>query len=240
VQAIRSIIPLDQILGEDVQNVGTLARDGIFAQWKVFPATDDVFAGAFDPTHAGWAVPGSDTWKFHLPADATPGTYRITMKGRRTYDGEDVAHTEFLEFQVGTNTPTAATIQTGNCGNCHVGGGALSKVLHENSNRSTCYACHAPLAVEYDSLISSRVHFLHTRSQRVDVNLKNCSTCHLTLQSIARTSKSACMACHTAATWPADHLANYGPVNSIFYGSDVDGFQQCTSTCHTNHPGSGL
>ena len=57
VQAIRTVIPLDQIVSEDVQSVGTIERDGLFDVWKVFPATDDVFGGAFDPTHAGWAVP---------------------------------------------------------------------------------------------------------------------------------------------------------------------------------------
>ncbi len=237
-QPIHSIVPLDQILTEDVQSVGTLERDGIFDVWKVFPATDDVFGGAFDPTHAGWAVPGSDTFSVQLPSNAPPGSYRMTTKARRVYHGEDIAYTRTTEVQVGTAQQTAPTLQTGNCQTCHVDGGALSQVLHRNPSRSTCYGCHAPLGVEFDAPIHSRVHFLHSRSNRYSKPVDECKTCHLTSASIQRTSKSACMSCHTS--YPQDHITNYGPVTSIYVGGGEESFGQCSTTCHTTHEDSGL
>lgn len=238
VQAIRSIVPLDQIVSEDVQSVGTLERDGVFDVWKVFPATDDVFGGAFDPTHAGWAVPGSDTFSVQLPANAPPGSYRLTTKARRVYHGEDIAFTRTIEVQVGTHQQTTPTLQTGNCQTCHTGGGSLSEVLHKNPARGTCFGCHAPLGVELDAPISSRVHFLHSRSNRYNKPVDECKTCHLTANSIERTSKSACLSCHKS--YPPDHVTKYGPVTNIYVGGGEESFGQCSTTCHTTHKDSGL
>jgi hypothetical protein len=238
VQPIRSIIPLDTLLTQDVQLVGELSRDGVFAQSKVFPTTDGIFGGAVDPAHAGWAEPGSDTWSFHLPEDAEPGTYRVTAKGRRTYFGEDIAFTRTIEIQVGSLAPTESSLTTGGCSSCHTGGGSLAIVPHANPNRATCAACHAPLAVELDAPISVRAHFIHSRSNRFDANVKRCSLCHLQPGGIQHTSKAACLSCHTS--YPADHVAAYGPVTSIYVGGGTESFGQCTSTCHVTHPGSGL
>jgi predicted CXXCH cytochrome family protein len=238
VQPIRNIIPLEEIITQDIQNVAFIERDGVFAQWKVFPTTDGVFGGAFDPTHAGWAVPGSDVFTFHLPENATPGTYRMTIKGRRTYYGEDIAFTRRVDIQVGTPTPTVFVPTTGGCNACHEGGGSLSEVLHRNPDRSTCVGCHAPLGVEYDAPIHSRIHYIHSRSNRVDMDLKKCSTCHLSSAGIQFTSKAACLSCHTS--YPQSHVQQFGEISSIYVGGQAESFGRCAENCHTTHPGSGL
>lgn len=238
VQPIRSVIPLEAILGQDVLPAGDLAADGVFAQSKVFPTTNGVFGGVVDPTHAAWAEPGSDTWTFNLPDDAEPGTYRVTAKARRTYFGEDTAFTRTIEIQVGSLTPTTSTLTTGGCNSCHSGGGSLAIVPHANPDRATCAACHAPLAVELDAPIFVRAHFIHSRSNRFDAAVTQCSSCHLTPEGIERTSKAACLSCHKS--YPADHVAAYGPIVSIYTGGGAESFDSCTSTCHTTHPESGL
>jgi hypothetical protein len=238
VQPIRTVIPLLPLITQDVQTAGEISRDGVFAQEKVFPTTDGVFGGAVDPTHAAWAEPGSDTWTFNLPDDALPGTYTVTAKGRRTYYGEDIAFTRTISIQVGSLTPTSATLTTGNCNACHTGGGSLSVVPHANPNRATCAPCHTPLAVEYDAPIMVRTHFIHSRSNRVSADTGNCSMCHLAPTGIERTSKGACLSCHTS--YPADHVTAYGPIVSIYTGGGAESFESCTSTCHVTHPDSGF
>jgi hypothetical protein len=238
VQPLRSVIPLDTLLHQDIQPAGELSRDGVFAQWKVFPTTDGIFGGGLDPAHAGWAKPGSDTWSFTLPDNAEPGTYRVTAKGRRTYLGEDIASTRTIDIQVGSPAPTTSTLTTGPCDTCHSGGGSLAIVPHANPDRATCAACHAPLAIEHDAPIFVRAHFIHSRSNRFEAPVTQCSRCHLGPPGIQRTSKAACLSCHTS--YPEDHVAAYGPVVSIYAGGGAESFGQCTSTCHVTHPGSGL
>jgi hypothetical protein len=63
-------------------------------------------------------------------------------------------------------------------------------------------------------------------------------SCHLTKESIQRTSKSACLSCHR--TYPQWHITNYGPITSIYTGDGRESFAQCTSTCHPTHPNSHL
>jgi len=238
IQPIRSIIPLEEIITQDVQNVATIERDGVYDQWKVFPTTDGVFGGAFDPTRAAWAVPGSDTFTFNLPANAPAGTYRLTAKGRRTYYGEDIPFTRRVDIQVGNMTPTTATFTTGGCQNCHSGGSSFADILHRNPDRATCVGCHAPLGVEYDAPIHSRVHYIHSRSNRFDAPVERCATCHLSSDSITFTSKAACLSCHKS--YPADHIASFGPLSNIYVGGGAESFGRCTDSCHTTHPGSGL
>ncbi len=237
VQPLRNILPLPSLLGQDIQVAGLPERDGVFAAWKLFPATDVTFGGGFDPQHTLWALPGSDTFTFHLPDNVEPGTYRVTSKARRKYYGEEVPFTRTIEIQVGTATPTTTPLGTGKCNTCHTGAGSLFNVLHANPNRGTCAGCHAPLAVEYDAPIFVRVHFLHSRSNRVEGNMQDCSTCHLSSESIQRTSKAACLSCHTS--YPADHVANFGSVHDIYVGGGAESFESCTTSCHTTHPGYG-
>jgi hypothetical protein len=239
VQPIRTIVQIPQFFAP-TQVVALPERDGVYAEAVVFPQAK-IFQGLFDPTHAAWFEPGSDTWTFHLPPNAEPGTYVVTVKARRTYLGEDIPRTTTLEIQVGSPTPTSPSLETGRCSNCHTGGGALSNILHANPNRATCSGCHTPLAFELEGPVYVRAHFIHSRSGRFDASLTRCSTCHLTQASIQRTSKSACLSCHKS--YPDSHVAQFGPITSMYVGDYFNpegSFQTCTTTCHQNHPRSGL
>lgn len=239
VKPIRTIAELSQFVGGgDVQTTATFARDNVYAQFRLFPTSDDLFGGAFDPTHAGWARTPPDNWVYNIPADARPGTYLVTVKGRRVYMGEDIPFSKTVEIQVGTTTHTSATLNTGPCNSCHSKGGELSKVLHANDNRAACASCHVPLAFELEGPIAVRTHFIHSRSNRFDAPLDKCSSCHLDRQGITRTSKAACLSCHKS--YPDSHVAQFGPIESMYVGGGRESFDQCTGSCHTNHPRSGL
>lgn len=239
IKPVRSIAELAQFVGtEDVQTVATFARDDVYAQFRLFPTSTDLFGGAFDPIHAGWARTPPDNWIYNIPADARPGTYLVTVKGRRTYMGEDVPYSKTVEIQVGTAARTTATLSTGPCTSCHSAGGELSKVLHANDNRAACNACHVPLGFELEGPIAVRTHFIHSRSGRFDAPLNKCSNCHLNAAGIQRTSKAACLSCHKS--YPQSHVAQFGPIESMYVGGGRESFDQCTGACHTTHPGSGL
>lgn len=240
IQPIRSIIDLDAFLdpSEDVQTVGTLERDGVYSQFQTFPPSNVLFRGAFFPEEQLWDRPVSDTWTFQLPANAEPGTYLVTVKGRRTYLGEDMPASTTVELQVGTTKRSEPQLTTGPCNSCHRKGGELSAVLHANDNRAACAGCHAPLGFELEGPIFVRAHFIHSRSDRFDKPLQRCSTCHLERESIQRTSKAACLSCHRS--YPDWHEAQFGHLESMYVGGGRESFQQCTSSCHTQHPGSGL
>jgi len=236
---IRTIIDLDKFLNEDdVQITGTLEVDGVHAEFHTFPTARDLFGGAFDPAHAGWAVPVADTWTHHLPGNAPAGTYYLHVKGRRTYMGEDLPASRTIEIQVGTTRQTRPALTTGNCGTCHDGPSSLGRVLHANDNRGTCAGCHVPLGFELEGPIYVRTHFLHSRSRRFDAPLDRCASCHLTKESIQRTSKSACLSCHES--YPAWHVAAYGSIESMYVGGGRESFDQCTDSCHRTHPKSRL
>ncbi|HET9625316.1 MAG TPA: hypothetical protein VFP84_28305 [Kofleriaceae bacterium] len=239
VQPIRTVAALEQFLGpEDVQETGTVSRDGVLAQFHTFPTAHDLFGGAFDPAHVGWTKPVADTWTHHLPADAPSGTYTLTVKGRRTYMGQDIPYSKSITIQVGSPAVTRPTLTTGSCEACHNGPSALSNVLHGNDDRATCAACHVPLGFELEGPIYVRTHFIHARSRRFGAPLAACAVCHKNEASIQRTSKSACMSCHTS--YPADHTVMFGPIESMYVGGGKESFTQCTSACHRSHPRSGL
>lgn len=239
IQPIRSIVDLDAFLGpDDVQTIGTLERDGVYAQFQTFPPSNKLFGGAFFPESGGWDAPVSTSWTYQLPEDAEPGTYLVTVKGRRVYLGEDVPSSRTLEIQVGTPERTQAALTTGPCNTCHSQGGELSQVLHGNDNRAACAGCHAPLGFELEGPIVVRAHFIHSRSDRFGAPKEQCSSCHLTRESTQRTSKAACLSCHKS--YPDTHVASFGPIESMYVGGGRESFQQCTGACHTTHPGSGL
>ena len=232
IQPIRSIQGFEVFLGPaDVQTIATLERDNTFAQFRIFPTSNQTFAGIYDQ-------PVPTTWTYDIPANSPSGTYYITTKGRRVYKGEDIPFTSQVAIQVGTTTVTTPTLTTGPCTSCHSNGGELSKVLHANDNRATCAGCHAPLAFELEGPIFVRLHYIHSRSDRFDSPLSKCQSCHLNQTGIQRTSKAACLSCHTS--YPASHVAQFGPVIDSYVGGGPESFQQCTGSCHTSHPGSGL
>jgi hypothetical protein len=186
-------------------------------------------------------TPVSDLVTFTLPADAPPGTYKIVMKARRSYLGEDLPRAQVRSIQVGTPEPTTKTFETGRCTSCHDGDSDLVRMGHglAVTQRDTCTTCHVPLPFEPEGTVYVRTHFIHSRSGRLNVSPKNCSVCHLTQDSIERVSKSACLSCHT--TYPSDHVAAFGPVVDMYIGGTIDdSFEQCTTACHANHPSSGL
>lgn len=232
IQAVRSIIDLDAFLNaDDVQTTGTQSRDGVYSQFRTIPTAHDLFGG-------NWDAPVSDSWSYHLPDDAKPGTYLVTVKGRRTYLGEDIPYSKTVEIQVGTRQHTEAKLGTGPCNSCHSGESALGKILHANDNRAACNSCHVPLGFELEGPVFVRTHFIHSRSERFGANLKNCSWCHLTKESTQRTSKAACLSCHKS--YPQSHVTNFGPIESMYVGGGRESFDSCTTSCHTNHPGSNL
>jgi hypothetical protein len=185
--------------------------------------------------------PVGDTAQFTLPANALPGTYKITMKARRSYLGQELAIAKVIEIQVGTATHTTAHLDTGTCRDCHQRGSDLTRIGHGLSagNRDTCTTCHVPLPFEPEGPLYVRTHFVHSRTERLDAPLSRCANCHVDRAGIQRTSKSACLSCHKR--YPADHVLRYGPVVDMYIGGTLDdSFQQCSTTCHTDHPRSGL
>lgn len=185
--------------------------------------------------------PVGDTAQFTLPANAGSGTYKIVMKARRSYLGQELPASKTIEIQVGTAQHTAARLDTGPCLSCHRAGSDLTRVSHAISadHRDTCATCHVPLPFEPEGPLYVRTHFVHSRTDRLNAPLGNCSNCHLDRAGIQRTSKSACLSCHKR--YPADHVAQFGPVVDMYIGGTIeDSFQQCTATCHTDHPGSRL
>jgi hypothetical protein len=238
IQPIRTVIEMEDFLGtEDVITTALPERDGVFGQAMTIPPSNDLFGGALDPSHAGWSAPVSDTWTSQLPANAEPGTYLVTVKSRRVYLGEDLPASRTIEIQVGTPERTEAQLTTGPCTTCHSQGGELGQVLHALDNRASCSACHAPLAFELEGPIAVRTHFIHSRG-RFDAPLEKCASCHLTPESIQRTSKAACLSCHKS--YPESHVRKFGPIEHLYVGGGRESFQQCTGSCHTTHPGSGL
>jgi hypothetical protein len=185
--------------------------------------------------------PVGDTVKFTIPADAKPGTYSVVMKARRSYLGEELPRATTIHVQVGTTTHTQKTYSTGNCQSCHNGGSDLTRISHGISinDRDTCTTCHGPLPFEPEGPVYVRSHFIHSRTDRLSAPLTECKTCHLNQQGIQRTSKSACMSCHKS--YPDSHVQQFGPVVDMYIGGTLaDSFQQCSTTCHQNHPQSGL
>ncbi len=211
-------------------------RDGFFGQAFELPSFITLIGGLSYPPL--WDAPVPATFTYHLPANAEAGTYLVTQKGRRAYLGQDIPASTTIEIQVGTKQHTDVTLNTGGCDKCHSNDSALSVVNHANDNRGACTVCHAPLASELEGPVYVRTHFLHSRSDRFPADIKNCSNCHLDNAGIQRTSKSACLSCHQ--TYPASHVKKYGAIDNMYVGGETDGFQQCSTTCHTDHPGSGL
>jgi predicted CXXCH cytochrome family protein len=211
---------------------GKIAQDGVYAGVAGFPA----YLQLFDPSR--WNEPVSDTVTYKLPADLVAGTYYVVLKGRRAFLGEDIPKSTVVEIQVGTSQHTTTPLGTGKCNSCHEGGSDFKRVLHGLDNRAACIACHVPLTFEPEGPIPVRSHFIHSRSNRFDAPLEKCATCHLSRESIQRTSKSACLSCHKS--YPASHVQQFGAITDMYVGNQTTPFAQCTSTCHTNHPSSAL
>ena len=239
IQPIRTIAPLGIFLdAQDTEVTGTPAVDGVYSEAALLPPSNVIFGGAFTPGNPQWFEPNVDTFTFHIPEDAGAGTYKVSIKGRRVYLGEDIPRTTTIEIQVGTMTETEPVLTTGPCTSCHSGGGDLAVVLHANDDRAACAGCHVPLGFELEGPIAVRTHFIHSRSDRFDNSLAECSACHVDNDSIQRTSKAACLSCHTE--YPDTHVAWFGEIESAYIGGGAESFDQCTGSCHVEHPGSNF
>jgi hypothetical protein len=214
------------------------AVDGFMGQGNSLPSFAVLFGGLYYPPL--WDFPNPSSFTFHVPADAAPGTYVVAQKGRRVYMGQDIPATKTISVQVGAPQaqPAAVPLNTGGCKACHNGPSSLAVVNHGDGDRQTCATCHAPLAFELEGPVYVRTHFLHSRSDRYPDNIGRCSNCHLNLEGIQRTSKSACLSCHKS--YDAWHTQTYGALDNMFVGSETGAFQACSTTCHTDHPNSGL
>jgi len=236
IQPTRTVVPgalfFDRTL--DVQPTALPERDGFSGQFRTFPTSHDLFGGA-----AYWDEPVPDTWEFPVPSNAKPGTYYVTTKGRRVFRGQDIPATQVVKIQIGSPKPTQTPLGTGPCNSCHSGNSALGVLLHANADRATCTGCHAPLEFEFEGPIYVRTHFIHSRSNRIGAALDKCEKCHITPESIQRTSKSACLSCHKS--YPASHVEKFGPIDNMYVGATSQtSFDNCTSSCHKTHPGSTL
>jgi hypothetical protein len=232
--------PLDFIGGIAASRDGAVTTatpelNGFFGEAAAVPAWSTLIG--LQPPDS----PVGDTARFTLPANALPGTYKITMKARRSYLGQELAVAQVIELQVGTATHTTAHLDTGTCRDCHQGGSDLTRIGHGLSagDRDTCTTCHVPLPFEPEGPLYVRTHFVHSRTERLGAPLIRCASCHLDRAGIQRTSKSACLSCHRR--YPADHVLRDGPVVDMYIGGTLDdSFQPCSTACHTDHPGSGL
>jgi len=153
----------------------SVVPDGFTGLASLVPNT--VFPGALGDPEL-WEAPVPDEVAFTLPMDAQPGTYTMALKFRRDFAGEALNRGTTIKLQVGTETPTAFTPETGRCTTCHAGQSALSNVLHGLGDRSACHACHSPLAFEPDGALDIRVHMVHSRSDRFPGGMDKCSLCH--------------------------------------------------------------
>jgi len=52
------------------------------------------------------------------------------------------------------------------------------------------------------------------------------------------TLRDGCLSCHTS--YPPGHVERFGPIVSSYVGGKTESWNQCTTACHTTHPGSGL
>lgn len=210
-------------------------RNGFFGEAAAVPAWRTLIG--LQPIDS----PVTSTARFTLPTNAGSGTYKVTMKARRSYLGQELAVAKVIEIQVGTTQRTQGQLATGRCRACHQGASDLTRISHGLSadDRDTCTTCHVPLPFEPEGPVYVRTHFIHSRTDRLDAPLIRCSNCHIDRAGVQRTSKSACLSCHKR--YPPDHVTRYGPIVDMYIGGTLDdSFQQCSTTCHTNHPASGL
>ena len=102
-QPIRTMIDLDDVPRRPTTSDHRHARARRrLLPVPTFPTAQRSVRRRVRPAHAGWAAPVRDTWTYHVPADAAPGTYLVTVKGRRVYLGEDIPATKTIEIQVGS------------------------------------------------------------------------------------------------------------------------------------------
>jgi hypothetical protein len=155
-------------------DMATVPEDGYSAEFNLVPTAPF----ELDPFLSTLPVP--NVIHVTVPNDALPGTYTMSIKGRRDWGGEALNRGVTVEVQVGQAAPTAFMPTTGHCNDCHKNQTGFANVLHGIDDRRACYGCHAALEFEPDHALDYRVHYIHTRSNRFPADPNKCSTCHLT------------------------------------------------------------
>ena len=222
-QAIHTVDSLETDVDPITGNIYSAepARDGFYGQGAEVPSFGILLGGP-----AAWSTPVTDTVTFHLPPEAKPGTYVAAIKGRRNYMGEELPRAMVYPIQVGTTAVTAPVSSIGGCTECHAGGGDFARINHGLATSAlgfaACTTCHAPLNFELEGPVYTRVHFIHSRSDRFDAPKTACKTCHVGNEGIQRTSKSACLSCHTS--YPDSHVKKYGPIQDMYVGGGPESF----------------
>jgi hypothetical protein len=154
--------------------MATIAEDGYTSVFNLVPNP----AYELDPFLSTQRP--SDLVTVTVPADAEPGTYMLSFKSRRDWGGEAIVKAVTQEVRVGQTAPSTFVAKTGNCNGCHTGQASFDKVLHGISDRRACFGCHAPLGGEPDNRLDFRIHFIHSRSNRMPADPTNCTMCHVT------------------------------------------------------------
>lgn len=169
-------VPFLHFFQEQIQ-LAFADEHGFSAVSSGVPPFPVILGGLVDPTI--WTTPLTNQVTLTVPEDALPGTYVVTLKGRRDYGGEATNAGAVLRIQVGTTEQTSWEPTTGNCETCHSGPTALRNILHGIGDRESCLAgCHTSIEMEPDSALDYRVHFVHSRSNRYPADINNCSVCH--------------------------------------------------------------
>lgn len=170
IKQTRSMMPSARI---PTLITATVDNDGFVGMAAAKPDYGVVFGGPNDRERTL-----SDTHTFKLPIDSPPGTYVIGFKARRVWGGEAIQRGTTIEFQVGQTDRTNYTWKI-NCLGCHNGPSQLANLNHGIGDLRVCQSCHAQLPTEPDSPIDWRIHMIHSRSNRFDANVNQCSTCHV-------------------------------------------------------------
>lgn len=172
----ENIVPVSDFFLPQTQSVFS-AEYGYSAVVVGVPAFTITFGGLFDP--GIWQTPITNQATIVVPDDALPGTYVVSLKARRDFAGEAINEGDVIRLQVGTEVATAWEPTTGNCETCHAGPTALENVLHGIGDRESCLnGCHVSIGNEPDNALDYRVHFVHTRTDRLGADAGDCLLCH--------------------------------------------------------------
>lgn len=164
------------------------------------------------------------TTRVHLPADAEPGTYSVTVKAHRQFLGERISKANTFFFQVGQAEPTSYPNRIGNCQICHRGVLSLDNVHHGIAvdHVEGCKTCHSTRLVQ-------KFHRIHMYSPKYPMAKNDCTVCHLTRESAVRPSVDACSSCH-----PDVHGDEYFNMRFTESGDGPSRYSNCAQSCHVN------
>lgn len=164
----------------------TVAVDGWSGVVQETPDTPIMFGCLLDLQSAACGVRPSNTYTFHVPSDAQPGTYITGMKMRREWKGSVYHAAAVTKLQVGTTTPTLpakpdVAVSCGDisdCKSCHKAsentdipsvGHGFNHLDGFGANKVTlCLGCHSGvLYFESTAPLPARLEEIHCNSDRL-------------------------------------------------------------------------